>query len=120
MVCGQAHPQNNRPKTTVNKAINTIKMSIPNPKIKKSWAQNIEPNKINFFSETLKRNNGSPLYLINGTVKKTIRYNQVRYVLRLKYFPKGLVGNIQALSPSLFIVAILSLKDSFCLSDCLF
>jgi hypothetical protein len=41
--------------------------------MKKSWAQKIEPNKINFFSGTLKRNNGSPLYLINGTKKNIIR-----------------------------------------------
>jgi hypothetical protein len=73
MVCGQAHPQNSRPKTTVNKAIKTIKMSIPNPKMKKSWAQKIDPNKINFFSGTLNRNNGSPLYLIKGTEKNTIK-----------------------------------------------
>jgi len=73
IVCGHAQPQNNLPKMTVNNAIKTIKISIPKPKMKKSCAQKIDPNKINFFSDTLNKKSGSPLYFKKGVVKKTIK-----------------------------------------------
>ena len=73
IVCGQAHPQNIRPNTTVNKMIKTTNVSMAIPKIKKSCGQNTMPNIINLRSSTLSINSGSLFTLINGSVKKTIR-----------------------------------------------
>ena len=73
MVCGQAHPQKILPNTTVNKITNTMNVSIPIPKIKKSCGQKIIPNMMNFRSRILSINNGSPFTFINGSVKKTTR-----------------------------------------------
>ena len=58
MVCGQAQPQKTLPKTTVNNAMNTIKMTMPKPKMKKSCGQKMVPNKINFRSSILIKKRG--------------------------------------------------------------
>src|SRR6266498_2681730 len=50
MVCGQTHPQNKRPKVAVNKTMNTIKVIIVNPNMKKSCGQKIFPNRMNLAS----------------------------------------------------------------------
>jgi hypothetical protein len=43
------------------------------PKIKKSWGQNILPNKINLALGILNKKSGLPSILTNGSPKKTIK-----------------------------------------------
>jgi hypothetical protein len=51
----------------------TIKASIANPKMKKSWGQKIAPNNIKRPSTTLSRNKGLPFIEINGRQQKTLK-----------------------------------------------
>ncbi len=69
MVCGQAQPQNNLPKATVNKITNTKKVNNPMANMKKSCGQNITPKNINLRSRILNKKIGSPPIFINGKVK---------------------------------------------------
>ena len=73
IVCGQAQPQNIRPNTTVNTIIKTIKVSMPIPKIKKSWGQKTIPKMMNFLSRILIIIKGSPFTFIKGSVTKIIK-----------------------------------------------
>jgi hypothetical protein len=80
LVCGQTQPQNNRPNAAVKRTIKMIKVTIVIPKIKKSWGQNTFPKMINFASGTLNRKRGLPLYLMNGSVKKSAKKKRLTIV----------------------------------------
>jgi hypothetical protein len=69
-VCGQTHPQNKRPKTTVNRTMKTINVIIAMANMKKSWGQNILLNKINLPSTKLMSIKGIPLIFTKGIRKK--------------------------------------------------
>jgi hypothetical protein len=77
MVWGQTHPQNKRPNAAVNKMINTMKVIIVNPKMKKSWGQKTLPKMINLASGILKRNSGLPCTWINGRPKNIMKNPQL-------------------------------------------
>ena len=71
MVCGHAQPQKILPKTTVNRTMNKMNINIPNPNMKKSWAQNTTLKRMKRPLGMLNKNKGSPCHLMNGMVKKT-------------------------------------------------
>ena len=73
MVCGQAQPHHILPKPTVKRITKTINVKKPMAKIKKSCGQNILLKNINFLSNTLNKNIGSPSTLIKGRVKNKIK-----------------------------------------------
>ena len=81
MVCGQAHPQNNRPNMTVNKIMNTIKVIIVKPNKKKSCGPKTTLNKINLRVMMLSIKKGKPFTLINGMPTNIIKKKAATMVL---------------------------------------
>jgi len=116
MVCGQAQPQNTRPKTTVKRTINTMNVSIASTNKKKSCDQKTTPNKINFRSRIFIKNSGSPFTFIKGRVKKITKKTMLSIVLRLYNLPLGFFAYIHALFPNSLMVDIESLNASLFLS----
>ena len=73
IVCGQTHPQNTLPNTTVNNTMKSMKVSIPIPKMKKSCGQKVTEKKTKRLSNILNRKKGAPFILTNGRVKNRTR-----------------------------------------------
>ena len=110
MVCGHAHPQNTLPKTTVNRMINTMKVSMPRAKMKKSCRAKNLPEQNEFSAQHIEKKYWFAFNFQERQVKKMARYTRLAMVRILYNRPVGCLGWIYLLWPVLSMVATESRK----------